>query len=243
VRPNDGDLIAFAGDSITEHLVAVSGAMETQVAELPPVGSAVRVDRHENRGWASLLIGHITIAFPDLNLRFLNAGRGGDTSRLLLGRLTSDVLVHRPAWCLLSVGVVDVRRTFQPDRSDEAVALDEYRANLLEITNRLQGAGSQVVLLEPTPHSRPPTGADDNVTTEDVNRLTATYAEAMSRIADLCGVSMVRLLQPLLDLESRLRARSPSGSIYADEVHLGPVGDLKYSQSVFEFLRRAWRET
>jgi lysophospholipase L1-like esterase len=243
VRPNDGDLIAFAGDSITEHLVAVSDAMETQVVELPSVGSNVRVDRHESRGWASLLIGLITIAFPDLNLRFLNAGRAGDTSRILLARLSSDVVVHLPAWCLLSVGVVDVRRTFQPDRSDEAVALDEYRSNLLEITKRLQGAGSQVVLLEPTPHSRPPTGAGETVTTEDVNLLTASYAEAMSQIADLCGVSMVRLCQPLVELESRLIARTPSESIYADEVHLGPVGDLKYSQSVFEFLRHAWRET
>jgi hypothetical protein len=115
-------------------------------------------------------------------------GRGGDTSRLLLDRFPTDVLALKPAWCLLAVGVVDVRRAFQPERAGEAVLLDECRSNLRMMTNELRAAGGQVLLLEPIGHARPPVGAPAGVTVTPVNSLTATYVAAMKQVAKECGV-------------------------------------------------------
>jgi len=75
MRILDGQLVAFLGDSITQHLVAVSDWMETQTDGLPPVGTSVGVDRHENRGWTAILANRIHLAYPERRIRYLNAGR------------------------------------------------------------------------------------------------------------------------------------------------------------------------
>jgi lysophospholipase L1-like esterase len=240
VSPSPGDLIAFAGDSIVEHLVAVSDAMETQVAELPAAGANATVDRHEHRGWVELLAARLSIAVPDLGLRYLNCGRGGDTSRLLLERLERDVLVHQPRWCCLAVGVVDVRRNFQPELRNQAVSVDEYTSNLQSMTRQLREAGASVVLLEPIPHSGPPSGAPPEVSVVDVNYLTATYARGLRHVATECGAEWVELYRPFLRLETRFSDRTPPQTMYADEIHLNPLGDMHYSQLVFDALLRIW---
>jgi len=239
--PQARGLIAFVGDSVAEHVVAVSDAMETQIENLPPVGAMVRVDRHETRGWVALAIARITLGYPQLQLRFLNAGRGGDTSRLLRQRLESDVLVHRPQWCLLSTGLVDVRRAFQPERGAEAVNLEEYESNLRDMTRKSIDVGSHIVLLEPTPHSRPPAGASAHAQLSAVNDATLSYVAAMRKIAAECDVGAVRLFQPILEVEQRLNGRTPASTLYADEVHLNLLGDVMYSELVLDFLADAWR--
>src|SRR5688500_2081244 len=87
----DGQLIAFIGDSLTEHLVAVNDWMETQTEGLPPVGTQVRVDRHEHRGWTTLRENRIYLTYPERQIRYINAGVGGHSSRQMLARFDADV--------------------------------------------------------------------------------------------------------------------------------------------------------
>src|SRR5215208_4137925 len=134
MRISDGQLVAFLGDSLTQHLVAVSNWMETQTDGLPPVGTSVRVDRHENRGWTAMLANSIHLAYPERRIRYINAGIGGHSSRQMLARFETDILAHQPQWLLLSAGVVEVRRVYQPDREQDRVPLDEYVANLTAMT-------------------------------------------------------------------------------------------------------------
>jgi len=237
MRIEDQQLVIFFGDSLTEHPVAVSDSMETQVDELPPVGSQARVDRHEHRGWTAWLMALATIGYPQRSIRYENAGRGGDTSRHMLARLASDVLNHRPDWILLSAGVVDVRRTFQPARASEAVSLEEYAANLTAMIRQIQTAGAKVVLLEPTPHVRPPTGALPEVTVGEANALTRRYAAAMMKIARENEAIFIPLLETFERIETQIAGR-PS-SLHADEIHLNSVGDLLYAQLVYAALDMA----
>jgi acyl-CoA thioesterase I len=229
----DGQLVAFLGDSITQHLVAVSDSMETQTDVLPPVGTSIVVDRHEHRGWTNLLISRIHLAYPERRIRYINAGIGGHSSRQMLARFETDILAHRPQWLLLSAGVVEVRRTYQLDRAQDRVPLDKYIANLTAMTTRALNSNSQVILLEPTPHLRPVTDGPPEVTLEDVNNLTRQYATAMRQVAQKVDVGFVPLFETFLNMERRLAGEA---SLYADEVHLGPVGDLLYSQLVYQYL-------
>src|SRR5829696_1498646 len=144
MRILDGQLVAFLGDSITQHLVAVSDWMETQTDGLPPVGSSVLVERHEHRGWTAMLANRIHLEYPERRIRYLNAGVGGHSSRQMLARFETDILTHRPQWLLLSAGVVEVRRIYQPDREQDRVALDEYAANLTTMTTRALSCKIQV---------------------------------------------------------------------------------------------------
>ena len=233
MRFMDGQLVVFMGDSITEHQVAVSDWMETQTDGLPPVGAHVRVERHEHRGWTAILANRISLAYPDRRIRYINSGIGGNSSRQMLARFDADVLAHRPQWLMLSAGVVEVRRTYQPDRVSEVVPLEEYVANLTAMVSRARNVGAQVILLGPTPHARHVTGGPPEVTLQDVNTLTRQYATAMQQVAQELQVGFVPLLETFLHVEAHLAGE---GSLYADEVHLNARGDLLYSQLVFRYL-------
>lgn len=228
-----GHLVAFLGDSITQHFVAVSNWMETQTDGLPPVGASVRVERHEHRGWTAMLANRIRLAYPERRIRYINAGIGGDSSRQMLDRFATDILAHQPQWLFLSAGVVEVRRVYQPDCEQDRVSLDEYVSNLTAMITRALQSNIQVILLEPTPHLRPVTGGPPEVTLEEVNVLTRKYATAMKQVAQNMGVGFVSLLDTFLEMEQRLAGEA---SLYADEVHLGSLGDLLYSQLVYQYL-------
>ena len=233
MRIMDGQFVAFMGDSITEHLVAVSDCMETPTDGLPPVGTRVYLDRHENRGWTAILANHIHLAYSERRIRYINAGIGGHSSRQMLARFDADILVHHPHWLLLSAGVVEVRRTYQPERVSERVPIDEYVANLTMMIAGALNAGTQVILLEPTPHARHVTGSSPEVTLEAVNTLTRQYATAMRQVAQETGVGFVPLFETFLRIEHCLAGEA---SLYADEVHLNARGDLLYSQLVYQYL-------
>lgn len=233
MRIIDGQLVAFMGDSITEHLVAVNDWMETQTDGLPPVGAQLKVDRHEHRGWTAILAQRIHLAYPERRIRHINAGIGGNSSRQMLARIDADIIAHRPDWLLLSAGVVEVRRTYQADRGSERVPLEEYSANLTKMISRVLDGGTQVILLEPTPHARPVTGGPAEITLQDVNLLTRRYAAAMQQVAQGTGVGFVPLFDTMLSMEKRLAGKA---SLFADEVHLNSLGDLLYSQLVYQYL-------
>jgi acyl-CoA thioesterase I len=233
MRILDGQLVAFLGDSITQHLVAVSDWMETQTDGLPPVGTSVRVDRHEHRGWTAMLADCIRLAYPERRIRYINAGIGGHNSRQMLDRFETDILAHQPQWLLLSAGVVEVRRVYQANREQDRVPIDEYVANLTAMTTKALNSNIQVILLEPTPHLRPVTDGPPEVTLEDVNDLTRQYAQAMTQVSQNMGVGFVPLFETFLEMGHRLTSEA---SLYADEVHLGPMGDLLYSEMVYQYL-------
>lgn len=229
----DGQLVAFMGDSITQHLVAVSDSMETQTHGLPPAGTEVLVDRHEHRGWTAILQNRIHLAYPERRIRYINAGIGGNSSRQMSARFETDILAQQPEWLLLSAGVVEVRRTYQPDRESEIVPLKEYIFNLKTMTSQALEAGVQVILLEPTPHARPVTGGPPDITLENVNTLTRQYTMAMRHVAQEMQVGFVSLFDMFLEIEQRLAG---AASLFADEVHLNARGGLLYSQLVYQYL-------
>jgi lysophospholipase L1-like esterase len=233
MRIMDGELVAFMCDSITEHLVAVSDRMETQTDGLPPVGKQVCVDRYEHCGWTAMLANLIYLSYPECRIRYINAGIGGNSSRQMLARFDADILAHSPQWLLLSAGVVEVRRTYQPDRESERVPLNEYVINLTMMISRALKAGTQVILLEPTPHACPVTGSPPEVTLQDVHNLTREYSAAMAQVAQEMRVGFVPLFEKMLRIEHRLASEA---SLYADEVHLNARGDLLYSQLIYQYL-------
>ena len=233
MRIRDGQLVAFLGDSITQHPVAVSDWMETQTDGLPPVGTSVVVHRHENRGWTAMLANRIRLAYPERRIRFHNAGIAGNSSRQMLARFETDVLAHHPDWLLLSAGVVEIRRVYQPDRAADCVPIDEYVANLTRMVSRAQSLDVQVILLEPTPHCRPVTEGPPDVALEEVNGLTRQYADAMMEVAQNLDVGFISLFAAFLESEMRLAGQA---SLYADEVHLSPLGDMLYSELVYAYL-------
>jgi lysophospholipase L1-like esterase len=68
---------------------------------------------------------------------------------------------------------------------------------------------------------------------EEVNSLTHEYANAMKQVAQTMNVGFVPLFDRFLAIEHRLVGET---SLFADEVHLNPRGDLLYAQLVYQYL-------
>src|SRR3990170_1811542 len=75
----DGDTVVFLGDSITAA-----------------------------RTYSKIIENYTLLRFPDRQVRFVNAGRGGDTAEGGLKRLERDVFPHEPPVLILAHGVNDI---------------------------------------------------------------------------------------------------------------------------------------
>jgi lysophospholipase L1-like esterase len=120
-----GDKIAFLGDSIT-------------------------AGGNKKGGYIKLVMS--TLNKEGLNLTYVPAGKSGNKSNNMLGRLDNDVINKKPQWMLLSCGVNDVwhfklklgKRTF------EGISLEDYKKNITAIIDKAQKANIKVLILTST---------------------------------------------------------------------------------------------
>ncbi|HEX6287583.1 MAG TPA: SGNH/GDSL hydrolase family protein [Herpetosiphonaceae bacterium] len=157
--------IVFIGDSITD-------------AGRRGVGSPY------GTGYVNQVRSLLLARYPDLALRFVNHGVGGDTTRHLADRWERDVLAERPDWLVLMIGINDVWRSFGL-HPHEAVPLPEYEAILRDLLDRTRAAtGARLILMEPYMIE-----ADRSV---PMRRQMDGYGEVVGRLADQYAAVLVR---------------------------------------------------
>lgn len=122
--------ILFVGDSITDaHRSGLNG----------PYGN----------GYVSQVVSFTVARYPEFQLRFVNRGVSGDTTRHLLARWQRDVIAERPDWLSLKIGINDVWRGFGGNPQD-AVPLPEYAANLRKLLDQIRAEmEARLILLTP----------------------------------------------------------------------------------------------
>jgi len=184
-------IVAF-GDSIT---LAVSGNLE------------------ERLRWPSLLEAGLRERFPGLDLRVVNAGVGGNTSREGLARMDADVLAHAPGIVLVEFGGNDAT-----PQSDRHVTLEEFRANLAAMKGRLDALGAVMV-----PMTFPPVVDRNHAWYETFKDLGGQDA-VVERYRGLTRSFAREHRLPLVDLDAAIR-RDPDAFIMSDGVHLTPAGN------------------
>lgn len=122
--------ILFIGDSITD---------ADRRRQSAPYGA----------GYVSLVRNFIVARYPELHLRLVNQGIGGNTTRDLLARWETDVLAEQPDWLSLKIGINDVWRGFRGN-PHEAVPLTEYVANLRNLLDQTRArTDARLILLTP----------------------------------------------------------------------------------------------
>lgn len=226
----DGATVIFLGDSLTEQYVAVSRAAESQTGLLPVVGSSVIVDAWEHRGYALLVQEIITARYPERQIRWINAGVGGNTSRNLLTRLRADVLAHRPDWVLIAIGINDVWRLFQPGRESEGVPLAEFQNNITRLVERVLAARAQPILIEAPPFA---TGSRvDQSLAKALNRQLDAHNTALAEIAEAYRLRLVPANRAFKAVLAARRRHDPAFSLHADEAHLNRQGQMLLALTV-----------
>jgi lysophospholipase L1-like esterase len=124
----DGQTYLFAGDSITD--CGRRGAAA-------PLGE----------GYARLATQLITARYPERRINYINVGIGGNTVQNLRDRWHDDVLIHRPDWVSVKIGINDLSRTLHntPDTTPPDVYETAYRG----ILQRTKEIGARLILIDP----------------------------------------------------------------------------------------------
>ena len=132
----NGDKIVFAGDSVTD------------MGSTNPVGEAM-FDGLGN-GYVRILDSMFSAYYPELNIRVVNSGISGNTSKDLLDRFDRDVMEQNPDWCSICIGINDVWRQFDvPSITEYQVMPDEYEKNVEEMIVKIKDKVKGVFILSP----------------------------------------------------------------------------------------------
>ena len=99
--------VVFIGDSITD-----CGRFKT-------AGAGEGWPNALGNGYVQQVDALLGSTYPQLNLRIVNVGNGGDTVRALKARWQSDVLDLKPDWLSVMIGTNDVWRQFDCPRQKE----------------------------------------------------------------------------------------------------------------------------
>jgi len=195
----DGETIVFLGDSITQ------------------MGAAPE-------GYVTLF--KIFCAVNGYDVKVINAGISGHTSRDMLKRLERDVLSHKPDWVSISCGVNDVWH------GEKGVPLPEYKKNMTEIVDRCLAAGAKVLLLTSTP-------IYENLNSPE-NKKLAAYNDFLRQLAKEKKILLCDLNKAFTALYKKKLTKKRLLTI--DGVHMNPRGNRLMAREIAKALGASWRE-
>ncbi|HSI84547.1 MAG TPA: SGNH/GDSL hydrolase family protein [Candidatus Methylacidiphilales bacterium] len=154
----------------------------------------------------------------------LNQGKAGEISGGALADLNARVLRHRPDIVIVLLGA----NNFAPIRANEATESD-FRADMLEIVQRLKAAGIRVLLLT---YPDPRADSMDKVWTH-----ANSGNRAVEQVAAHEGVELLPL-KPAFDAAVSEKGLPPAAlASPVDGIHLNPGGELVLAGAVLEKLR------
>lgn len=131
-----GQKLLFIGDSITD------------CERARPVGEGLF--GANGKGYVALVDALLQSVYPELGIRVVNMGIGGNTVRDLKARWQSDVVNQKPDWLSVMIGINDVWRQYDtPFIVDGHVYLDEYEATLRELIAATKPMVEGLVLMTP----------------------------------------------------------------------------------------------
>ena len=189
------------------------------------------VEQKPDDRWPEILGRALAERFTTADIRVVNAGVGGNTSREGLARIERDVLRHRPRWVTFEFGN---DATHEPDRH---VSPEEFEENLDRIIQRVSDEAGGLAI----PMTFPPIVDAWHASRHQpfynahggMDRYQDLYREATRRVAHAHGL-------PLVDLDRMLRKemgeRGPASCILPDGVHLTVHGNACVARAVRDVL-------
>jgi lysophospholipase L1-like esterase len=102
------------------------------------------------RGYVNVANGLLGAVYPELQIRVVNVGTSGHTTRDLKARWQRDVLDLKPQWVSCMIGTNDIWRQFDmPWQKEVHVYAEEYQANLEELVAQTVDKVEGFVLMTP----------------------------------------------------------------------------------------------
>ncbi|HKM16599.1 MAG: SGNH/GDSL hydrolase family protein [Firmicutes bacterium] len=158
IKPNS--TVLFQGDSITDW------------------GRDRKDPDSLGNGYPLVIASMFPALFPELNVKFINRGIGGDRTEHLVARWQEDCIDLKPDFVSIMIGINDVWHAF--NKRIETVSLEQFTLNYSTILQMIrENLDAQVLLMEPyvlhTSDDRPLWRADLDPKREAVKELAHKY--------------------------------------------------------------------
>ncbi len=170
------------------------------------------------------------LLFDGKKITVLNAGIGGNTTKMAKARFDKDVLAAKPDVVVIQFGINDsaVDVWAKVPATKPRVSLADYRANLTSMVQTLKQRGSRVVLMTSnsmtwTPtllklYSKPPYLPDD---ADGMNVVLRDYVQAVREIAKTEGAGLVDVYEAF---QESVKKKKPGKGLCLDGMHPGDEG-------------------
>ncbi|HEX5397812.1 MAG TPA: SGNH/GDSL hydrolase family protein [Verrucomicrobiae bacterium] len=201
-----GDRVCFYGDSITEQ-----------------------------RFYGVDVETYVRTRFPDLKVKFVNSGVGGD--RVIGGwagpidlRLKRDVFPFKPNVVTIMLGMNDGE--YKPfNETSYSTYTNGYEHIIRSLQQHLPGA--RIILIQPTPYddvTQPPKFAGG------YNGVLLRYSEFVHQLAARHHLMCVDFMTPLLDVLKKAHAQNPelARAVIPGRIHPSAVGELVMAQALLQ---------
>lgn len=192
----DGDRIVFLGDSITQ----------------------------PRDGYVSIAEQMISALAPDVRVKCINAGIGGNKITDALGRVEKDVIVHNPDWVTVSIGINDVWH------GENGTPLDLFKQLYDELAAKLTGQAATKLALFTT------TVIGEELDNELNNKLVA-YNDFIRETAKRHEALLVPMNEEFQKAISAWHKVGSGLKYTADGVHMTPDGNYLMAAT----LLKAWK--
>lgn len=211
-RFKNGDRVCFVGNSIT----------------------------HNGDYWHNVQLYYAT-RFPQLDVKFFNCGISGDVTSGILRRMDSDILIHRPTWAVIMIGMNDVNRPLygakrknEPGIKEKQQAeLTKYKKNVDSVIRIFRDKGINVILQTPSIYDQTAKLSTNNLF--GVNDALKTCADFIRTAAKKYKLTVVDYWTMLTTLNEEIQKTDSSATLIGkDRVHPGGTGHLLMA---WEFLR------
>ncbi|MBE5807789.1 MAG: GDSL family lipase [Clostridiales bacterium] len=209
------DKILFIGDSISDY------------DRKRPVGEGLF------NAWGTSYVADVGAllgcAMPDMHLRVVNMGIGGNQIRDLDMRWQEDVFDLKPDWVSVLIGINDVWRQFDsPEQPEEHVPPEEYRATYKKLIEATLPRVKGMVLM--TPYFMEPNRQDPMRARMD------EYGEIVKALAAEYGLTCVDL-QAMWD--ELFRHMHPA-NIAWDRIHPNQTGCMAIARAFLRAVGFEW---
>lgn len=207
-----GDRVCFVGNSIT----------------------------HNGDYWHNVQLYYAT-RYPQLGVQFFNCGISGDVTGGILRRMNKDILVHKPTWAVIMIGMNDVNRPlYDAKRKNEPgikekqqAALSAYRKNLDSILLIFREKGIRVVVQTPSIYDQTAKLGGNNLV--GVNDALKTCAGYIKEFAARDSLLVVDYWAMLSKLNAEIQTTDTAATLISkDRVHPAGPGHLLMA---WEFLK------
>lgn len=177
-------------------------------------------------GYMSLFREKVIARHPELAIRWLNRGIGGNTVVDLKNRWDDDVIREKPDWLSVKIGINDLHRT--RDNQPTAVPADLFRKTYQEILSRAKAAGIRnVVLIDPFYLS---TDAKSDSQRAVVLKMLPDY---LAVVHDMARAFKTRHVPMQEILERQMKYRAPN-DFAPEPVHPYRLGHLIIAEALYD---------